>query len=103
MHKLLKASQLYQRVVRPLLDGRMVEVGGKVMEVGEIGEVEEGMGGQAQGAEAGRLGAEEEGRFIKRLIDPRLPTEEEVEHHMLTHLPYAGIGVLNVLKLKVRM
>ena len=25
---------------------------------------------------------------MKRLIDPRLPTEEEVEHHKLTHLPY---------------
>ena len=69
----------------------MVEAGGKVVEVGqvgEVGEVDEGMEGQAQRAEAGRIGAEEGGRFIKRLVDPRLPTEEEVEHHKLTHLPY---------------
>ena len=84
----MKASPQNQRVVSPLLDGKMVEVGGKVMEVGEVGEAEEGMGGGLQGDEAGRLGAEEEGRFIKRLIDPRLPTEEEVEHHKRTHLPY---------------
>ena len=44
-----------------MLDGKMVELGGKVMEVGEV---EEARGGQAQGAEAGRLGADEEGRFI---------------------------------------
>ncbi len=50
-----------------MLDGKMAEVGGKVMEVGEVGEVgemDDGMGGQTQGAEAGRLGAEKEGRFI---------------------------------------
>ncbi len=44
----------------------MVGVGGKVMELGEVGEVEEGMGGQAQGAEAGRLGAELEGNKNNR-------------------------------------
>ena len=42
----------------------------------------------ATGVEAGRIDAHEEGKFIKRLVDPRLPTEEEVENHMLTHLPY---------------
>ena len=40
------------------------------------------------GFEAGRVGAHEESKFVKRLIDPRLPTEEEVAHHELTHLPY---------------
>ena len=40
------------------------------------------------GFEAGRLEASEEGKCGKRLIDPRLPTEEEVAHHELTHLPY---------------
>lgn len=43
-------SPLYQRVVSPLLDGQMVEVGSKVLEVGEVGEVEEGIGGCVQGA-----------------------------------------------------
>ena len=42
----------------------------------------------AIGVEAGRVDAHEEGKFIKWLIDPRLPTEEEVENHRLTHLPY---------------
>ena len=99
----MNASPFSKGVVRLLLDGKMVEVAGKVMEAEEVGEVDEGMvqGGQAQGAEAGRVGAEEEGRFIKRLIDPRLPTEEEVEHHKLTHSQYRNIGVLNVLKLHV--
>ena len=40
------------------------------------------------GAEAGRIDAHEEGKFVKRLVDPWLPTEEEVETHRLTHLPY---------------
>ncbi len=25
---------------------------------------------------------------VTKIIDPRLPTEEEVEQHRLTHLPY---------------
>ena len=58
------------------------------MEVDDLGEVVEGMGGSAQGVEAGRVDALEGDSCIKRLIDPRLPTEEEVEHHKLTHLPY---------------
>ena len=51
-----------------------------MLEVGEVGEVDEG--------EAGRIGAEEEGWFSKRLVNPRLPTQEEIEQHELTHLPY---------------
>ena len=27
-------------------------------------------------------------RIVKKLIDPRRPTEHEVEEHKLTHLPY---------------
>ena len=76
--------------------GNMVEVGGEVMEVDEVGdEVPQvgatGLGATGlgtTGAEAGRIDAHEEGKFIKRLVDPRLPTEEEVETHRLTHLPY---------------
>ena len=109
--KCFEGCPLYQRVVSPLQVckvvevggkvmgvnevGKMVEVGGEVMEVDEVGdeagEVVECMGeggGGDQGVEAGRVDALEEGRLIKRLIDPRLPTEEEVDHHKLTHLPY---------------
>ena len=55
------------------------------------------------GVEAGRVDAQEEGRLIKRLIDPQLPTEEEVEHHKLTHLPYRNWCPDCVKKLKVRI
>ena len=66
------------------------------MEVGEVGhEVGATCVGAAglavhlgaTGVEAGRVDAREEGKFVKRLIDPRSPTEEEVAHHELTHLP----------------
>ena len=63
----------------------MVEVSGEIMEVDDVGEDEvpqvgaTGLG--TTGAEAGRIDAHEEGKFIKRLVDPRLPTEEEVETH----------------------
>ena len=76
--------------------GSMVEVGGKIKEINDIdNEVPQevpqvgatGVLG-ATGFEAGRVDAQEEGKFVKRLIDPRLPTEEEVAHHELTHLPY---------------
>ena len=79
----------------------MVEVGGEIVEVDEVGddvaqEVVPQVGATGAGAtdlgatgvEAGRIDAHEEGKFVKRLIDPRLPTEEEVAHHELTHLPY---------------
>ena len=63
----------------------MVEVGGEVMEVDEVDD--EVRQGGATGGEAGRADVQEGGNFIKRLIGPRLPTEEEVERHKLTHLP----------------
>ena len=28
------------------------------------------------------------GEFVRAMVDPRLPTEEEVANHELTHLPY---------------
>ena len=94
--------------------GKTVEVGGEIMEVDEVGdEVPQvgatGLGATGLGAtgfqghgsgrepplilgttgvEAGRTDAREEGKFIKRLVDPSLPTEEEVGNHRLTHLPY---------------
>ena len=74
---------------------KMVEVGGKVIEIHEVGDEvpqevpQVGATGVlsatgvlgATGFEAGRVDAQEEGKFVKRLIDPRLLTEEEVAHH----------------------
>ena len=42
----------------------------------------------AAGFEAGRVNASEGGNFVRAMVDPRLPTEEEVANHELTHLPY---------------
>ena len=42
-----------------------------------------------EGIEGERLGLEEEGEFIRKLPDPRLPSAEEVERHFISgHLPY---------------
>ena len=70
--------------------GKMVEVGGKVIEIDEVDDEvpQEVPQVGATGFEAGRVDTHEEGKFVKRLIDPRLPTEEEVAQHELTHLPY---------------
>ena len=82
--------------------GKIVEVGGEIIEIDEVGdevpqEVPQvgatgvlGAAGVlgATGFEAGMVDAHEEGKFVKRLIDPRLPTEEEVAQHELTHLPH---------------
>ena len=86
----------------------MVEVGGQIIEVDEVGDEVPQVGATglaatgfqvhgsgreppvflgATGVEAGSIDAHEKGKFIKRLIDRRLPNEEEVEHHRLTHLP----------------
>ena len=67
------------------------EVGDEVPQVGATGLGATGLGATGlgtTGAEAGRIDARKEGKFIQRLVDPRLPTEEEVETHRLTHLPY---------------
>ena len=40
------------------------------------------------GSEVQRKSGEEDGRSVKKLTDPRLPTKKEVEDHELTHLPY---------------
>jgi len=43
----------------------------------------------AQGEGIGeRIKATREERIVKKLIDPRRPTEHEVEEHNFTHLPY---------------
>ena len=72
----------------------MVEVGGKVIDVdgSEDGAQMEDAGATgglgATGCEAGRVNASEGGNFVRAMVDPRLPTEEEVANHELTHLPY---------------
>ena len=74
--------------------GEMVEVGGKVIEVDEVEEevpLEDAGATSVSGAtgfEAGRVNASEGGNFVRAMVDPRLPTEEEVANHELTHLPY---------------
>ena len=41
-----------------------------------------------KGIDADRLEKEGDKREIRRLIDPRKPTTEEVDEHELTHVPY---------------
>ena len=44
---------------------------------------------RGEGEEPGRVGAERDEREVKRLIDPRRPSEAEVEEHKRkNHLPY---------------
>ena len=41
-----------------------------------------------KGIEVEKIGKEGDKRDMRKLIDPRKPTEEEVSEHELTHLPY---------------
>ena len=51
-------------------------------------EVEEEMGGP-KGEEGERIGLSREGEFLRKLVDPELPSPTEVERHFLGgHLPY---------------
>ena len=59
----------------------------------EESEKEEEMEGEIRSEEVGeRIRASREERVVKKLIDPRRPTEREVEEHNLTHLPYRNWG-----------
>ena len=53
----------------------------------EDSEVEEGNINKF-GEEAERIKRSGDQRYMKKLIDPRKPTQEEVDDHELTHLPY---------------
>ena len=64
--------------------GEMVEVGGKVMEVGEV---EEEVPLEVPLEDASATGVSEGWNFVRKMVDPRLPTEVEVANHELTHLP----------------
>ena len=50
---------------------------------------EEAIPTELEGEVAERIGPEKEGTFIKKLIDPKLPTKEEVEmHNLMGHVEY---------------
>ena len=77
--------------------GSMVEVGGKQIEIDDVEEDEGATGLEDAGAAGGLVGTGvEAGRVVggngeggvRRMVDPRLPTEAEVAYHELTHLPY---------------
>jgi hypothetical protein len=55
----------------------------------QLCEVDDEMEIQFGGEEADRLKALNEGnQFVKKMIDPKLPSQKDVEEHNLTHLPY---------------
>ena len=60
-------------------------------EEGESSEEDEDEAGKESKADktvGGRIKAPKEERTLKKLADPRLPTQKEVEEHNRTHLPY---------------
>ena len=105
-----KLVEVDGRIMGVNVVGEMVEVGGKVIEVDGVDDEDEGATGfkvedagatgfevedagatgvlGATGFEAGRVDASEGGNFVRKMVDARLPTEEEVANHELTHLPY---------------
>ncbi len=50
-----------------------------------------------KGVEAEKIGKEVDQRTMRRLIDPRKPTTEEVDEHELTHLPYRNWCPIRVM------
>ena len=59
------------------------------MDMEEAGEeTEEGEEVIQMSEEVERVGTAEVGRQIRRLVDPRKPTQAEVDEHELTHVPY---------------
>ena len=62
---------------------------GDIMDMEEAGEeTEEGEEVIQMSEEVERVGTAEVGRQIRRLVDPRKPTQAEVDEHELTHVPY---------------
>ena len=46
-------------------------------------------GGLPEGVSGERFKAEEEDEFVRKVLDPKLPSEEEVERHFVSgHIPY---------------
>ena len=47
------------------------------------------MEGEPQGEKEERIGAEKEADFVRKIGDPKLPSEKDVEEHrMRGHIPY---------------
>ena len=61
---------------------RPVSVEGKV-EDSEVEEFEEEEETEKMGEEVERFEAEDEGEFIRKINDPRLPSKEEIERHRI--------------------
>ena len=86
--------------VRPLdvdenMDGGDFPEGGEVQEGGDVPDLwdpdtdDEGMPEEFDGEVAERIGLEKDGEYVRKLIDPKLPTTEEVEMHNLRgHVEY---------------
>ena len=80
-----------QDLVRPWGGtGWIGEIGEKEGEQPERveGEEEETAAAPESGEEPGRIGVEGEEVAMKKLGDPRLPSEREIEEHNFTHVPY---------------
>jgi hypothetical protein len=54
----------------------------------ESDEEDEGIQEDLRCSPCERIGLEKEEDVIKKMVDPKLPSQEEVERHNLTHLPY---------------
>ena len=82
---------LFTSSVSPLVDADLEgtgEGGGVVEDEGVPGlwdpdTDDEDVPAEFQGEIAERVGLEKEGKFIRKLIDPKLPTKEEVDMHNL--------------------
>ena len=68
------------------LDGKTDEIIGELMGEEELDDLEVNMKCGECGPEKIEAGSDE--RQVKKLADPRMPTEAEVEEHSRTHLPY---------------
>ena len=76
------------RELEKKLDEVLGDVGVNEEEPSEGEEDEADVEGKADRMKTERIKAPRAERALKQLIDPRLPTEKEVEEHNRTHLPY---------------
>ena len=77
--------------VRPEVEDKDLEVLGSTAEeeeVLDIDDVEEDAEQHAEGGEVERRGPQDDRRALRGLLDPRRPSQKEVDDHELTHLPY---------------
>ena len=57
---------------------------------------DEGLEGEPVGDDPCRIALEEEGAVVKRIVDPKLPSQKEVEDHCLRGICHIEIGALFV-------